>query len=211
MTEPDRRRPPPPAISPVDLSVPGGVPLPDPRTGADAVSAGQRWAGCIAGLALGLTSAGTAAAQQPLPDPSPAAQAPAPDPAPGATARQPVPNAPTATIQGAPAAAVRRAPAAAQATPPPPGGGATAASGAGTAGITPAATRRQPPARPPPPPPPGPPARHRAARAATTTAPQLRLGAVRGAIATLASVASAPRPRAGDGSQRAILTVAGVA
>ena len=172
------------------------------------MSAGQRWAGCIAGLALGMTSAGTAAAQQPLPDPSPAAQAPAPDPAPGATARQPVPNGPTATIQGAPSAAGRRAPAAAQATTPPPGDGATAATGAGTAGSTPAATRLQASA---------PAHRHKHSgltarhRAATTTAPQLRLGGVRGAIATLAAVGTAPRPRAGDGSQRAILTAAGVA
>jgi hypothetical protein len=168
------------------------------------VSTGQRWAGCIAGLAIGLTSAGTAAAQRPLPDPSPAAQSPAPDPAPGAAARH--------VARRAPAVAVQTAPTAAQATPAPAGDGAHGPV-VTTARVTPvsppattrtqtrASTRRPTTSR-------------TAGRRPTprrTAPPQLRLGAVRSAIAALAPVSAAARPSPGDGSERAILIVAGAA
>lgn len=178
------------------------------------MSAGQQWAGCLAGLAIALTSAGAAAAQRPLPDPSPAAQAqtPAPDPAPGATARQVVRRPPTVAIQSAPASPVDSRPAASGATPQRTvgggGGGATArtkTTAPVTAATTPAATstkartpsRRRPAHRRP---------THRAA-----PPPQLRLDAVRRVIAALAPVAVAARPRAGDETLRAVLTVAGAA
>lgn len=175
------------------------------------MSAGQQWAGCLAGLAIALTSAGAAAAQRPLPDPSPAARAqtPAPDPAPGATARQVVRRPPTVPIQSAPATPVRSRPAAVRATPQPTvGGGATARTNTTarvTTAATPAAThtkartpsRRRPAHRRP---------THRAA-----PPPQLRLDGVRRAIAALAPVAVAARPRAGDDTLRAVLTVAGAA
>ena len=173
------------------------------------MSAGQRWAGCIAGLAIGLTSAGAAAAQQPLPDPSPVvqAQAPAPDPAPGGAARQ--------VARRTPAAVVRRTPAAAS-TPARTAGGVTAATTTAAritpATTTPAATHAATRG----------PARRRATPSHTTRqrpsrqvtlAPvlRLRLDAVRGAIAALAPVAAAARPRAGDDVLPTILTVAGAA
>jgi hypothetical protein len=176
------------------------------------VSAGQQWAGCLAGLAIALTSAGAAAAQRPLPDPSPAApaQTPAPDPAPGATARQVVRRPSTVAIQSAPATPVRSRPAAVRATPQRTvGGGAATARTNTTARVTtaatPAATRTQ--ARTP--------SRRRPAHRRPThraaPPPQLRLDAVRRAIAALAPVAVAARPRAGDDTLRAVLTVAGAA
>jgi hypothetical protein len=177
------------------------------------VSAGQQWAGCLAGLAIALTSAGAAAAQRPLPDPSPAARAqtPAPDPAPGATARQVVRRPPTVAIQSAPATPVRTRPAAVRATPQRTvggGGGATArtkTTARVTAATTPAATRtkaRTPSRRQP---------AHRRPTHRAAPPPQLRLDAVRRAIAALAPVAVAARPRAGDDTLRAVLTVAGAA
>jgi hypothetical protein len=176
------------------------------------VSAGQQWAGCLAGLAIALTSAGAAAAQRPLPDPSPAAQAqtPAPDPAPGATARQVVRRPPTVAIQSAPATPVRSRPAAVRATPQPTvgGGGATARTNTTarvTTAATPAATRtkaRTPSRRRP---------AHRRPTHRAAPPPQLRLDAVRRAIAALAPVAVAARPKAGDDTLRAVLTVAGAA
>jgi hypothetical protein len=144
------------------------------------VSTSQRWAGWIAGLAIGLTTVGSAAAQAPqglAPDPSPA---PAthhlvPDAAPGAAVKAAPRSAPaTARVHAARAPSGQSRPTAPPAHRP-------------TEAAAPHAVRPRP--------------------AAPSPATHLRLGAVRRTLAGLKPVS--PRAHPPGTSQRLLFTLAG--